>query len=218
MSNHGTPTLPVYSDGQFATLASQVIVALPKAIKFSGLDIKAILRHSSDGARLSLAIAEALKMLYGGHVATVPVLGFSDSGAVPSIPVKGWRVSKHRRNLHTVFNPSEIQLYVSEKQQTGTSTMFTGSDLLQELQDKFVLNANYLDLLLKNQRRIPDEFRAYERIFFFGTEYINGGNDLYVRCLINDVNGWREGREWLGNLWNPTWAAAILPPDAAMVT
>lgn len=57
---------------QFSAVASRVTLALPDAMKLSGLDIKTILRHTCEGERLSLAIAAALKMLYDRDVATIP--------------------------------------------------------------------------------------------------------------------------------------------------
>ena len=70
MDSHGTPSC---TNGQFATLASRIITALPKAIKLTGRDPKVIINHTNQGERLSLAIAEAINMLYNGHGATVPV-------------------------------------------------------------------------------------------------------------------------------------------------
>jgi len=69
MDSHGTPSC---TNGQFATLASRIITALPKAIKLTGRDPKVIINHTNQGERLSLAIAEAINMLYNGHEATVP--------------------------------------------------------------------------------------------------------------------------------------------------
>lgn len=70
MKNHGTPF--ACTTGQFATVAGRLAVALPKALEASGLDIKAVLKWTDEGERLSLALAEAFKMLYNGHAATVP--------------------------------------------------------------------------------------------------------------------------------------------------
>lgn len=68
MESHGTPSC---TNGQFATMASRVITALPKAIKLAGLEPSVLLKHTDHGERLSLALAEAIKMLHGGHPATI---------------------------------------------------------------------------------------------------------------------------------------------------
>ncbi len=70
MDSHGTPSC---TNGQFATLGSGIGPALPKAIKLTGLDPKVILNHTSQGERLSLAVAEAINMLYNGSAKTIPV-------------------------------------------------------------------------------------------------------------------------------------------------
>lgn len=211
MTRHGTATLETeeFTDGQFATLAARVITALPKAIQFSGLDIGAILRHTAKGENLSLAVAEALKMLCNAHVATIPVLGFSDSRELPRLPGMGFRIEDHRPITGLLFNPSDIKLYVSDRQRPALG--ITGSDLYrEELADKSVLGANYLDVLLRNKPRIPKEWKAYKRIFFWGTTYRDGGNDRYIRCLEDGPTGWGENHVWSGEKWLNSWAAAIL--------
>lgn len=62
-TDNGTPYATL---GQFAGVSARVNVALPKALKQSGLDIKTIIRHTDNGEKLSCALAEAFKMLHNG--------------------------------------------------------------------------------------------------------------------------------------------------------
>lgn len=64
MKPHGTPS--EVSPGQLATVISRVVTALPGAIKHSELDIKSILQAVGQGAKLSLALAEAFRMINDG--------------------------------------------------------------------------------------------------------------------------------------------------------
>lgn len=67
---NGTPF--VCTNGQLATIASRILVSLPRAMEQTGLNIKDILRHSGEGERLSLAMAQAFLMLYNGDARVVP--------------------------------------------------------------------------------------------------------------------------------------------------
>jgi hypothetical protein len=64
MKNHGTP----FTNGQCATITGRVVTALPKAFEKSGLDAKTILSYTSEGQKLSLALAEAFRMLHRGDL------------------------------------------------------------------------------------------------------------------------------------------------------
>ncbi len=60
---------------QLAEVQSRIAVALPTALEHlqdRDIDIKGVLRHTGNGERLALAIAEAVCMLYNGHVSTIP--------------------------------------------------------------------------------------------------------------------------------------------------
>ena len=76
MSDRGT----AYQDpspGQFVQIANAMTAALPAALRTvhaeRGIDTKGAIKWTTaNGERLSLALAEAIRMLYDGHVATIP--------------------------------------------------------------------------------------------------------------------------------------------------
>ncbi len=55
-------------------------------------------------------------------------------------------------------------------------------ELRKELSNVEVCNANVLDALLKNPKRISDELKKID-LFFWGTIYVDPMGILKVRCL-----------------------------------
>ena len=180
---HGTTNL--CTNGQFATIASRLLIALPNAIKSSELDIKAILSHTSNGERLELAIAEALKMLHSGHVATIPQDHTIDCSASPFVP-DGYHVEEHLYlGSQWKWNPEQVSLYKDEDNQLVPSACLRLETCREKLKGKLVLNANVLDYLLENEHLIPDKWKS-GCIVFFGTIFKDKEGCLYVRDLAWD--------------------------------
>lgn len=109
---------------------------------------------------------------------------------VPKSPAGRWYVISHIKNGIITWNPDNISLYLSEQQKNG---FIIGNDLIKNLEDKPVLNANVLDYLLYNTDIIPKEW-GRRHINFWGTIYhysFGGKGEPCVRCLCVDYPGAR---------------------------
>lgn len=69
MGTHGTPSV-WRTNEEFATVASRVIAALPKALALLNLDPEVVLLNTNEGERLSVALATALRMICVGDYFT----------------------------------------------------------------------------------------------------------------------------------------------------
>lgn len=129
----------------------------------------------------------------------------------PFLP-EDWKVEKHKRCGQLTFDPSKVELYLSDGQKGDK--YIVGDKLRKELVDKPVLNANVLDYLLANPDLIPEDWKVDESgntryIFFWGTVYRGRLGDLYVRSLYWYDDGWCWGTDWLGNDWCSDRPAAV---------
>lgn len=100
--SHGTP----FTVGQFATLASRIITALPRALELCRIDdpnlgIKAALRYTENsGERTALALSAMFQMLYCGSAALAPKLVFSSRQKIQQSHTGGSAIA------FTVLEPS----------------------------------------------------------------------------------------------------------------
>ncbi|EKD56250.1 MAG: hypothetical protein ACD_58C00247G0001 [uncultured bacterium] len=115
-----------------------------------------------------------------------------DCDSMPFIP-NGWSVKDHKKGGFFKFDPAKISLYLSKKQNKGS---VGGRDLLKDLADKLVINANVLDYLLAHPELIPEEWKG-KFVFFWGTIYRDSDGDLHVRCLNWDGSKWIWIYGWL---------------------
>jgi len=134
-----------------------------------------------------------------------------DLSASPYVP-DGYRVTHHRvgKKVKARISPladelcldgEPIKLWLSDSQQEGT---VHGYDLLAEMGDKPVLNANLLDWLLRteNQRFIPEPWKG-QFVFFWGTVYENQEDFRNIRYLYWNLAGyWDWTVYWLGSKWD----------------
>lgn len=123
----------------------------------------------------------------------------------PFIP-EGWTVESHKKGGMLEWDPSKIELYLSEKQKTG---WIKGEDLLKELEGKNVLNGCVLDYLLKHQELIPESWKE-KFVYFFGTVYRDpsGGRRLLSLCWGD--GGWSWDYRSLGGGFGASGLAASL--------
>lgn len=98
----------------------------------------------------------------------------------------GWSVLEHKHNDWTGFNPKQVNLYQSPRQQNGD---LSGLDLQKELATALILNGNVLDYLFSQPRIIPEEWEC-KKIFFTGTVYQNCYGDYFIRYLIGCQHNW----------------------------
>ncbi len=126
----------------------------------------------------------------------------------------GWKVEEHRKHGKLRLTPRRVQLHVPRKLEN--STLSVGDIYRDQLQNRDVVNANVLDFFLKNLNSVPKEFEEHEAILFFGTVYIDDGDDPYVRCLVRSAGKWKEDRFCFESYWQWSWAAAVLVPQAPL--
>ncbi|MBU1029221.1 hypothetical protein KKE28_03400 [Patescibacteria group bacterium] len=126
--------------------------------------------------------------------------------ADPFIP-EGWTVEEHRRSGQLVWDPTQVQLYLSEMQKNGR--FIRGHGLREELKHQPILNANVLDHLLAHPYLIPQEWQS-KNVFFWGTVYRDRLGDLYVRYLDWLGYWWDWRYEWLDNGSDDASPAAVL--------
>lgn len=138
-----------------------------------------------------------------GHAEIKQVLHVIDCDADPFVP-NDWKVEEHKKCGQFVWDPTKVELYLSEGQKGGKN--IEGFSLRNELENKQVWNANLLDYLLKNPHLIPEEWKGDERgisysIFFWGTVYRFADGGLCVRCLNWNGEFWCSPYNWLGYVW-----------------
>lgn len=125
-----------------------------------------------------------------------PASHLVDCDADPVISYDGWTVEEHRKG--GMVDVAKLGLYLSDKQKSG---FINGTDLREELKTKPVLNANVLDYLMKHQELIPEEWKQYDGVFFWGTIYRLSGGHLCVRFLFWLDGQWRWCDDWLDSGW-----------------
>lgn len=123
--------------------------------------------------------------------------------AAPFVP-DDVSVAEHRRTGELEWKPEKVGLYLSERQKK--SGYIKGNELMEELENEPVLNANVLDYLLKNPRIIPEDWKKDEDgrsrfIFFWGTIYHNVEGNLNVRHLHWHKGKWAWGWYWVHRDW-----------------
>ena len=129
----------------------------------------------------------------------------------PNMPFDGAKIEKHGRAGKIVLDFSKINLYLSEKQKTGS---IIGHDLRKELEGKKAMNACVLDYLLANPHLIPEDWKKDSKgntrfIFFWGTIFRLTSDNLYVRCLCWYGGKWQSVYNWLGSRWGVNDPAAV---------
>lgn len=160
MENHGTP-----SPGQVCTVASNIIRALPRAFELAseaGIDTKAVIKWTGQvnqaGERLSLALAEAFRMLYNGHVATIPHFSFAHDRRKD-----GWTL------LEDVgFNPeltSAASLEPAPFLEKGEKYVNGEVMAVRAKTQGANFGQKHVEYLLEHQKDIPEEFEKFYLVF-----------------------------------------------------
>ncbi len=124
--------------------------------------------------------------------------------AAPFIP-PGWQVVEHKKGGQFRWDPTKVALFLTEQQKKGT---IKGNQLLEELKDKPVFNANVLGYLLTHPELIPDDWKE-KYTFFWGTIYRDSFGRLYVRCLYWSSDRWYWSYRWLDGEWYAPHPAAL---------
>ncbi|MFH1226099.1 MAG: hypothetical protein V1684_02370 [bacterium] len=151
-------------------------------------------------------ILDQFKLVIRGQAKIIVLKHLIDCDADPFIP-KGWTLEEHKKGGQFQFDPTKIELFLSQKQQKGE--VIEGNKLREELMGKPVLNANVLEYLLVHPELIPEEWKG-KWIYFWGTIYRNSGGNLCVRCLRWRGSQWFWHDDWLGYGWDGVEPAAVL--------
>jgi len=137
-----------------------------------------------------------------------------DLDADPFTPVAS-SVVEHRQDGQIKFDPQQLALHLDQMQRSRES--MRGVDLRQSLADHPVLNANALGFLLDHPYFIPEDWKQYTSIVFWGTIYADGNDGLFVRCLYYHVG--RDCWEWctahLDHLFDSGAPAAVYAGELA---
>ena len=90
------------------------------------------------------------------------------------------------------WSPDKVELFLTDKQREKYQT---GTELQNELENKPVFNANLLDWLLEHPDQIPEEWKNYYGVYFWGTIYRSSCGSLCVRFL------YLHGSKWYGDYY-----------------
>lgn len=148
-------------------------------------------------------LADVRRVLHNHAVITM-VEHIIDCDANPFVP-DGWKAEEHQKGGQLKFDATQVELYLSAKQNGGS---IGGKDLRDELKGKLVLNANVLDYLLANPHLIPEDWKG-KAVFFWGTIYRNSDGNLYVRYLYLSGGRWYWNFYWLDSDWYDSNPAAL---------
>lgn len=150
-------------------LANELKLAFRRA-GFDNRDVKRLIEEPNT--------LKDIREVWEGYLAFKPADHIIDCDADPC-DMK--RVATHRKMGKWKWNPDEVDFYIPEAQkqataqkQTETNNKHMGSDgytVLEALSGKPVMNANVRDYLVAHQRLIPESWRQYRTITFWGTVY-----------------------------------------------
>lgn len=184
-------------------LAHEFIITACKA----GFEVKdfAVLSQSEEKLREVLTFVR-------GYSEIKQIDHIINCDADPFTP-QGWEVIEHKRMGQWKWDPTKVNLHLSENQKGGK--IIEGNELRKELASMAVLNANVLDYLLRNPHLIPDEWKKDENgntryIFFWGTIYRYSDGFLCVRYLCFHDGQWDWDYDWLDVDWRVSCPAASL--------
>jgi len=100
-----------------------------------------------------------------------------------------------------------MKLYLAKSQRPGK--LVEGTKLRKELEGQPILNACVLDYLLAHPELIPEEWKG-KTVLFWGTIYHDLHDNLVVRYLYWEDNGWCWKIRWLGGCFSGSNPAAVL--------
>ena len=157
------------------------------------------------------SILGELRKVMLGLAEVKPLDHLIDLDLAPFVP-DGWQVEEHKKGGKLKWDPSRIQLHLSENQKGDNYV--EGNKLRRELYTPPTLNANVLDYLLKHKELIPEEWKRDEKgntryIFFWGTIYRNSNGNLYVRYLCWYDGEWGWVYNWLAGDWDRDYPAVV---------
>jgi len=160
---------------------------------------------------LLIIFRKQVKLLMSGESKTLPrssAKHIINCAIDPFIP-NGYVLEKHQPGDENYeFDAVKVFLFQSKKQE---KEILVGEELLQELDNIPILNANVLDYLIAHPELIPDSWKD-KRIYFLGTIYLL--NDIrVVRYLYWSKSQWTWCQRWLESGFDHRHFAAVVPKN-----
>ncbi len=138
------------------------------------------------------SVMEQLAKILNGTHEVKPISYLVDGDADPFCP-PNWKVESHRKMGKIDFDPSKLDLYLSEGQKKG---VIGGEKLRKEIEKlEGVMNANWLEFFLANPHLIPESWKG-KAVMFWGTIYRVSVGSLYVRFLYWNGDAWNWSYYW----------------------
>lgn len=119
----------------------------------------------------------------------------------PNVP-KDWAVKNHIGEGE--ISVSQIALFLSKKQKTGK---IVGVELRKEIKNP--INVNVLDYLLKRPELIPEDWKTYWGVFFWGTIFLDSLGHPCVAYLHWNDESWDWCYRLLSHKWDGDSPAAV---------
>ena len=191
MEKHNVPE-DVSEFGKEHNLISEAIITGRKL--GAGKEFWAKLAHDKDFFEKILAVTDGLAEICSEH--------FIDTGVTPScenipwVSDGAWKIDKNKKLGKIFIGGKKIKLFLA-KEYFKFQTMM---DAYQMIDDEPFLNALVIEHFLKYPETIPVTWKKYN-IYFFGTAYIDGLENIFVRYLFFDKNEWKTGHSWIGAGW-----------------
>lgn len=141
-----------------------------------------------------------------------------DLDSQPFLPA-GWSLESHRPGGQMRGDLArQMRLWLAPEQQRK---VYSGHEILRQLEDQPTANACLLDLLLErveqNPRVLPESWKYDDKersryLFFWGTLYRNEGA-LCVRYLRWHLMQWEWSYGWVDSPWKPNYYALLIRPQ-----
>lgn len=138
------------------------------------------------------ALTEVLRLVRGDAV-IAPCDHFIDCDK-PFLPKGGkltWEVKEHEQQGKWGWNPAKVTLYTNAKQSAPGG--MEALELQQKLKHKRPLNGSVAGYLLRHPHLIPEEWKNYVAVAFWGSTYTSSEGDIILGL------SWYQGKwKWTG--------------------
>lgn len=147
---------------------------LKRALARNGWDEDDINRLAESGELVGI------RQVLHGHASITVISHVIDCDA-DQAPPPGGSIVVHQHGGLLQWDPSKVKLWFASEQKHGR--WMESHKLSEAVENKSPLNANVLDYLIANPHLIPETWKKYKSIIFWGTVYRTDTNSVYVRYL-----------------------------------